>query len=254
MNPAIAKVILVHESFESAQLQIAESHVRGIDADHAAAVTIDRVFAALDLKPVQMLIVPTESDLQYLVELSHRTVATQEKASPNHRAYTAQHSPHLIDLFFMTISLRHGISLRWCTAHPQLPATLPEAEEQLAKLYRYIADHASPEIAQRYTSAIIDYCDGMQTVPHRGTCRDDVRPGLRVTHYRGRAIILRRGSLTLLPRSRLAAMRHQRFSTGIGRNSQNASVTGRASAAPERTALYTSRAPHGGSSGRPALL
>jgi hypothetical protein len=45
----------------------------------------------------------------------------------------------------MTISLRHGISLRWCTAHPQLPATLPEAEEQLAKLYRYIADHASPE-------------------------------------------------------------------------------------------------------------
>jgi hypothetical protein len=24
----------------------------------------------------------------------------------------------------MTISLRHGISLRWCTAHPQLPATL----------------------------------------------------------------------------------------------------------------------------------
>jgi plasmid stabilization system protein ParE len=154
----------------------------------------------------------------------------------------------------MTISLRHGISLRWCTAHPQLPATLPEAEEQLAKLYRYIADHASPEIAQRYTSAIIDYCDGMQTVPHRGTCRDDVRPGLRVTHYRGRAIILRRGSLTLLPRSRLAAMRHQRISTGIGRNSQNASVTGRASAAPERTALYTSRAPHGGSSGRPALL
>jgi toxin ParE1/3/4 len=56
----------------------------------------------------------------------------------------------------------------------------PEAEEQLADLYRYIADHASPEIAERYTSAIIKYCEGMRIVPRRGTRRDDIRPGLRV--------------------------------------------------------------------------
>jgi toxin ParE1/3/4 len=65
----------------------------------------------------------------------------------------------------------------------------PEAEEQLANLYHYIADHGSPEIAERYASAIIGYCEGMQTVPHRGTRRDDIRPGLRITHYKGRAII-----------------------------------------------------------------
>jgi toxin ParE1/3/4 len=29
----------------------------------------------------------------------------------------------------------------------------------------------------------------MQTIPHRGTRRDDIRPGLRITHYQGRAII-----------------------------------------------------------------
>ena len=29
----------------------------------------------------------------------------------------------------------------------------------------------------------------MRTVPHRGTRRDDIRPGLRITHYKGRAII-----------------------------------------------------------------
>jgi plasmid stabilization system protein ParE len=52
----------------------------------------------------------------------------------------------------------------------------PEAEEQLANLYHYIADHGSPEIAERYASAIIGYCEGMQTVPHRGTRRDDIRP------------------------------------------------------------------------------
>ncbi len=65
----------------------------------------------------------------------------------------------------------------------------PEAQEQLAALYRYIAATASPEIAERYTSAIITYCEGLQTAPHLGTCRDDVRPGLRVTNYKKRAVI-----------------------------------------------------------------
>ena len=51
-----------------------------------------------------------------------------------------------------------------------------------------IADHGSPKIAERYTSAIIGYCEGIQAVPHRGTRRDDIRPGLRITHYKGRAI------------------------------------------------------------------
>jgi plasmid stabilization system protein ParE len=65
----------------------------------------------------------------------------------------------------------------------------PEAEEELAKLYRYIVDHGSAEIAYRYTSAIVEYCEGLENVPRRGTRRDDIRPGLRITHYRGRTII-----------------------------------------------------------------
>ena len=35
----------------------------------------------------------------------------------------------------------------------------PEAQEQLAALYRYIAAAASPEIAERYTNAIVNYCE-----------------------------------------------------------------------------------------------
>lgn len=65
----------------------------------------------------------------------------------------------------------------------------PEAEEQLAALYRYIAAVASPEIAERYISAIVTYCEGLRTFPHRGTRRDDIRPGLRITNYKGRAVI-----------------------------------------------------------------
>jgi plasmid stabilization system protein ParE len=65
----------------------------------------------------------------------------------------------------------------------------PEAEEQLAALYRYIAAEASANIAERYTGAIVSYCEGLSTFPHRGVCRDGIRQGLRVTNYKGRTVI-----------------------------------------------------------------
>lgn len=64
-----------------------------------------------------------------------------------------------------------------------------EAASQLEALYDYIAAEAAPLVAKRYTDAIVEYCEGMQTFPQRGTRRDDVRPGLRVTNYRGSAVI-----------------------------------------------------------------
>lgn len=65
----------------------------------------------------------------------------------------------------------------------------PEAEEQLAELYRYIASAASPDTAARYTDAIVGYCESLSTFPLRGTPRDDVRPGLRMTNYKKRTVI-----------------------------------------------------------------
>ena len=65
----------------------------------------------------------------------------------------------------------------------------PEALEQLAELFRYIAHAASPEVAARYTEAIVSYCESLCTFPLRGTRRDDVRSGLRITHYKKRAVI-----------------------------------------------------------------
>lgn len=65
----------------------------------------------------------------------------------------------------------------------------PEAEDQLAELYRYIATAASPGIAERYVNAIITYCETLNTFPLRGAKRDDIRPGLRITNYKGRTVI-----------------------------------------------------------------
>jgi len=44
----------------------------------------------------------------------------------------------------------------------------PKAEEQLAALYRFIAVEASPNIAERYTNAIVTYCEGLSNFPQRG--------------------------------------------------------------------------------------
>jgi toxin ParE1/3/4 len=65
----------------------------------------------------------------------------------------------------------------------------PEVEEQLVELYRYIANDASPAAAEKFTSAIIEFCEGLANFPHRSVHRDDIRPGLFVTQYRSRVVV-----------------------------------------------------------------
>lgn len=65
----------------------------------------------------------------------------------------------------------------------------PEAEAQLEDLYLYIAEQGSAVAALSYVNAVIDTCEALSLFPHRAVPRDDVRPGLRVTHHKGRAVI-----------------------------------------------------------------
>jgi toxin ParE1/3/4 len=59
----------------------------------------------------------------------------------------------------------------------------PEAADQLEALEEYIAGQGSPETASAYVEAIMAYCENLQSFAHRGTMRDDIRPGLRITNY-----------------------------------------------------------------------
>jgi plasmid stabilization system protein ParE len=65
----------------------------------------------------------------------------------------------------------------------------PEAEAQLVALYFHIAAASTPEIAARYTDAIVKLCGSLKTFPMRGARRDDIRPGLRVFGFRRRVSI-----------------------------------------------------------------
>lgn len=65
----------------------------------------------------------------------------------------------------------------------------PRARDQLVALNAWIAGVASPEIADRYTDAVAEFCFSLATFPERGTLREDIRPGLRITNYRKRTVI-----------------------------------------------------------------
>jgi toxin ParE1/3/4 len=65
----------------------------------------------------------------------------------------------------------------------------PLAERQLDRLHDYIARQANEERADGYVGRIIDFCTGFATFPERGTQRDDILPGLRVTGFEGRVTI-----------------------------------------------------------------
>lgn len=65
----------------------------------------------------------------------------------------------------------------------------PQAEDDLVEILEYIHEQGSAAGAARYTEAIVAYCETLSTFPHRGTQRSDIRPGLRITNYRRRAVI-----------------------------------------------------------------
>ena len=48
---------------------------------------------------------------------------------------------------------------------------------------------ASPSRAEAYVSALMDQCDALADFLMVGQARDDIRPGLRTTGFRRRAVI-----------------------------------------------------------------
>jgi plasmid stabilization system protein ParE len=66
----------------------------------------------------------------------------------------------------------------------------PETKAQLGKLFAYIAEASSSEIAANYTQDIVSLCEGLATFPLRGTSRDDLRPGMRTLGYKRRVTIV----------------------------------------------------------------
>jgi toxin ParE1/3/4 len=65
----------------------------------------------------------------------------------------------------------------------------PEAAADLFNLYDYIAKRSGPARAIGYIQRIESHCSGFRFSAERGTKRDDLRPGLRITGFERRITI-----------------------------------------------------------------
>ena len=65
----------------------------------------------------------------------------------------------------------------------------PEAEADLLALYRYISSAGGLLRAGVYIERIETACMSLATFPERGTCRDDIAPGIRVIGFERRVSI-----------------------------------------------------------------
>jgi toxin ParE1/3/4 len=66
----------------------------------------------------------------------------------------------------------------------------PAAEQDLEDLYSYSRDaRGDPAVAIAYLRRIRAFCEGLGTLPLRGTQRNDIRPGLRIVGFERRAAI-----------------------------------------------------------------
>jgi toxin ParE1/3/4 len=65
----------------------------------------------------------------------------------------------------------------------------PEAEQQLDHLFHVIARESGRKRAETFIGSIVTYCFGFDTFPHRGSLRDDIRPGVRIVGFRRRVSI-----------------------------------------------------------------
>ena len=65
----------------------------------------------------------------------------------------------------------------------------PEAQRQIEDLHAYIAERSYSSRADEYVGRLLDYCDGLETFPKRGTRRDHLLPGLRTIGFERRITI-----------------------------------------------------------------
>ncbi|MET0745138.1 MAG: type II toxin-antitoxin system RelE/ParE family toxin [Microvirga sp.] len=72
---------------------------------------------------------------------------------------------------------------------PRSVVISPEAAADLLRLYDWIAEAGSPNAALAYLERIEAHLNGYALASERGTKRDDIRPGMRISGFERRITI-----------------------------------------------------------------
>jgi hypothetical protein len=85
-----AEVVLVCESFEAPQLQLADQGFVCVGVEEDAALLVDTVLATPNLETVKVHVLSAERELQDLVKPRDARIASHQQAPPDQRADAAQ--------------------------------------------------------------------------------------------------------------------------------------------------------------------
>ncbi|HEU0045473.1 type II toxin-antitoxin system RelE/ParE family toxin [Sphingomonas sp.] len=64
-----------------------------------------------------------------------------------------------------------------------------EAQDEIESLRRYISEAANPGTANGYIDRVLAHTGKLTNFPHRGSPRDDLRPGTRTISFKRRMTI-----------------------------------------------------------------
>ena len=87
--PAISEVILVEEALADAQSEINQPYLARIVSEADPAVMVDAVLTTVNGEAIEMLVCPTQADLERRVQVRDAAIAADEQAPPDQRADTA---------------------------------------------------------------------------------------------------------------------------------------------------------------------
>jgi hypothetical protein len=94
--PAITEVVLVQEALSDAQSEINQLHSVRIVAKADAAKVADAVLTTVNDESIEMLVSPTQGQLQCGVQSGDGCIATNEQAPPDQGADATQDDAQLV--------------------------------------------------------------------------------------------------------------------------------------------------------------
>ena len=93
MQPGIAEVVLVEKPLTCPKTEVGKIPALGIIGEIHAADMIPTVVLAMNMEPIQVGIAPADRDLNGVMEVGYRAVATDQQSPPDHGANPL--NPHL---------------------------------------------------------------------------------------------------------------------------------------------------------------
>ena len=98
MQPDIAEVVFIEKPFTCPKIKGGKKNLFRVVGETDPAIVVNAIVLAMNVELIQVTITPANRNLNCVVEIGDRAVATDKQSAPNHRAYTLERYLQLINM------------------------------------------------------------------------------------------------------------------------------------------------------------